>query len=207
MLKCFGILFTLLLCHKMYGQRDRSLPWVSYNVYGDSCYEKVKSEITRLTEYSFGKHPLIWAREQLQDHLGKTDTTFDDTLHRKTVYYYARTGHLIQIVTTSTLQGNKSERTKIFDDSNNLVFWENLEESRNTVMRIRRGYDDLNRLLFECVYWETPLARLRIFPKEKQMVLYSKPVCDCDFWVSRYYQLHIRMTEYIWSPEYIFHFL
>ena len=28
------------------------------------------------------------------------------------------------------------------------------EQNRNSIMRIRRGYDDFNRLLFECVYWE-----------------------------------------------------
>src|SRR5690606_18646846 len=102
--------------------RDKSLPWVSRTIYGDSCYVNIKSKITKLTDYKFDKHPLILAREQVQNNLDKTDTTFDDTLHRKTVYYYAKTGHLIQIITTSTIPGNKMEWTKIFDDSDNLIF-------------------------------------------------------------------------------------
>ena len=181
MLKLPFIFFFLLQFDQTFGQRDKSLPGVGHNIYGDSCYANVKSTITKLTEYKFDKHPLIRAREQVQNNLEKTDTTFDDTLHRKTVYYYAKTGHLIQIVTTSTILKNKSEQTKIFDDSNNLIFWEILEESRNTVMRIRRGYGDFNQLVFECVYWETPIARLKIFPYEKQIVRYDKPNCDCDF--------------------------
>lgn len=181
MLKFFFISFSFLTFDKAYGQRDKSLPWASRNIYGDSCYVKVKSTITKLTEYKFDKHPLIWARERLQKSFEKTDTTFDDHLQRKNIYYYAKNGHLIQIITKSTISGNKMERTKIFDNSDNLIFWENLDENRNTVMRIRRGYDDFNRLIFECMYWETPLARLKIFPAEKQMVMYDKPVCDCDF--------------------------
>lgn len=181
MLKYLFIFLCVFQFDNVFGQRDKSLPWVSRNIYDDSCYVNVKSAIAKLTDYKFDKHPLIWAKEQVQNNLEKTDTTFDDTLHRKTIYYYAKTGHLVQIVTTSTIQSNKMERTKIFDNSDNLIFWENLEENRNTVMRIRRGYDDFNRLVFECVYWETPLARLKIFPYERQMVRYDKPNCDCDF--------------------------
>lgn len=181
MLKYLFISFSVLLFGEAYAQRDESLPWVSRNIYGDSCYANVKSTITKLTEYRFEKHPLVWAREQVQCNLGKTDTTFDDTLLRKTVYYYAESGHLIQIIVSSTVPGNKMEWTKVFDESDNLIYWEILEENRNTVMRVRRGYDDFNRIVFECVYWETPIARLKIFPYEKQMVKYEKAICDCDF--------------------------
>jgi hypothetical protein len=164
-----------------YGQRDKSLPWVSRNIYGDSCYVNAKATIMKLTGYKFDKHPLIWARDQVQMNLQKTDTTFDDTVKRKTVYYYSKQGNIIQIVTTSTVPRNKMERTKIYDNQNNLIFRENLEQSRNTVMRMRRGYDDFNHLLFECIYWETPIARLEIFPLNKKSVMLNKPNCDCDF--------------------------
>ena len=141
MLKYLFIFLCLLKFDNVFGQRDKSLPWVSGGIYKDSCYIKLKSTITKATAYKFDKHPLIWAREQVQVNLLKTDTTYDDTLRRKTVYYFSKQGHIIQIVTTSTEIGNKMERTKIYDESNNLIFWENLEQNRNTVMRMRRGYD------------------------------------------------------------------
>jgi hypothetical protein len=181
MLKYSFIFFCLLQFDNAFGQRDKSLPWVSGGIYKDSCFIKLKSTVTKMTGFEFDKHPLIWVREQVQSNLQKTDTTYDDTLNRKTVYYYSKQGRIIQIVTTSRDPTNKMEWTKVYDDSNNLIFWENLEQNRNTVMRIRRGYDDFSRLLFECAYLETPIARLKIFPIDKNLVRYDKSVCDCDF--------------------------
>lgn len=181
MLKHFLIFFFLLHFTNVFGQRDKLSPQVGHTIYGDSCYVHVKSRITELTNYEFDKHPLEWARDQVENNLLKTDTTYNDTLDRKTVYYYSKQGSLIQIITSSTIEQDKSLRTKIYDIFNNLIYSENLDQNRNTVMRIRRGYTDFSRLLFECLYWETPISRLRIFPESGKEVGYKKPVCDCDF--------------------------
>lgn len=175
------ISISILLSSIVYAQRDKSLPSVGHNIYGDSCHALAKAFITRHTEYVFDKHPLIWAREQAEQHLLKTDTLYNEDRTRKTVYYYSRQHHLIQIVRSSTDQGNKSTQTKVYDKSNNLVFYEGLDEGSNTVWRIRRGYDEFSRLLFECVYWETPIARLTVFLDNKPPLKYKEPNCDCDF--------------------------
>ena len=180
MRRCHLIVFFLLTLQNAFSQRDSSLPWVSNGLFKDSCYTNIKTTITKLSGYKFDKHPLVWAREQMMDNLEKTDTTFDITLQRQTVFYYLKNSRLLQTVTTSTVPDKKIRRTKIYDDANNLIFWENIYEN-NTVMRIRRGYDDLNYLLFECIYWETPIAKLKIFPNPGEVVYYDKRVCDCDF--------------------------
>jgi len=140
----------------------------------------MKVAITKSTGYTFKEHPLQWAKDQIESSLLKTDTAFNDSLKRTTIYYYNKQGNLIQIVTTGTLGNQKLEWTKVFDEQNNLIFWENLT-NRNTAMRIRRGYDEYNRLLFECKYFETPIAKLKIYPNEAKPIFYQKQVCDCDF--------------------------
>lgn len=163
-----------------FSQRDTSLPWVGGDVIKPSCYPAVKKTITELTGYVFEEHPLKWVKKEIAQNLSKTDTTYDDSARLRKVYYYSKTGNIIQIISTRTDRTEGYYRTKIYDENNNLIFWENINET-NTIMRIRRGYDEYSKLLFECTYWaEVSIMRLNIFSDGKPPVKYNFP-CNCDF--------------------------
>ena len=183
MLKLLFIIITLSFGSKTFSQWDKSLPSVSgINFTTDSDYSNLKSFIFKTTGYVISKHPLFWVKEEIENNLLKTDTLFDSATQRRKVYYYSKDFGLFQIMTTSTDRRNFMRGTKIYDNQNNLIFDEWLDNATNTIKRIRRGYDDYNNMLFECVVWqEVGIGRLTIMNKFKKPIMYNKRVCNCDF--------------------------
>jgi len=181
MLRPIIFISLFLTCETLFAQRDATLPKVGQDVTSDSCHPVLKRTVTSLTGFIFDVHPLLWARDQVINNLQKSDTTFNDSLHLRMIYYYNKQGKLIQLITTSTSTAVHFLRTKIYDEQNNLVFRENIYEG-NTIMRMRRGYSESSKLLFECAYWrEVGRASLVIYPENKKLFDYKKDICNCDF--------------------------
>jgi hypothetical protein len=181
MLKYLITIIFLLFFNNSFSQRGKELPWVSGEIVSDSCYINIKHTITSITKYKFNKHPLLQARLQIENNLLKADSIFNDSTNSKEIYYYNRQGGLIQIESIGVHGKIKFGGTKVFDNQNNLIFWEHIYDS-NTTMRIRRGYDDFNHLIFECTYFkEVGRAKLTISSVGAKSFEYTKGVCNCDF--------------------------
>ena len=183
MYKLTFVFITLLIFGEAFGQRDKSLPSISgTNATSDTDYVNLKSFVLKTTNYLIDKHPLLWAKEQVETNLLKTDTLLDTATKRQKIYYYSKDFGLFQILTKSIKPGNLQRGTKVYDTQNNIIFDEWLDDQTNTIKRIRRGYDENNIMVFECTVWqEVGIGRLIIMRKFKKPFYYKGNVCNCDF--------------------------
>ena len=183
MFRLIFIFITVVIFGEAFGQRDKSLPSISgTNATSDTDYVILKSFVLKTTNYLIDKHPLFWAKQQVETNLLKTDTLLDTTTKRQKIYYYNKDYGLFQILTKSIKPGNLQRGTKVYDTQNNIIFDEWLDEQTNTIKRIRRGYDEYNNMVFECTVWqEVGIGRLIIMNKFKKPFYYKKNVCNCDF--------------------------